>query len=315
MENIKIITFSSRGVETAKTISKKLGGEIFAPEKFLTEGVKLYKGSDKAAAEEMFRSAGALVFVCACGIAVRTIAPFVKDKTSDPAVVVLDDTGRNVISLLSGHLGGANKLARSIAEITRGNPVVTTATDVHNLTAVDEWAKDNNCAIENIKAAKEVSSEILQGHRVGVAITEETRPAPFPVTLWLRPRTLVLGTGCKKDTDSAYMIKAMKDFMAKNGLSPLSIKAVASIDLKKDETAIKDMAEFLKIPFYTYTAGELSEAEGEFSHSDKVRQVTGVDNVCERAAVLCSGGELEVKKTLYKGVTFALAKIRRQSCR
>lgn len=315
MKNIKIITFSSQGVETAKVIARALGGEIFAPEKFLTEGVTLYQGIDKSSAEALFTTADALVFVCACGIAVRTIAPFVKDKTTDPAVVVLDDTGKNVISLLSGHIGGANKLACRIAEITGGNPIVTTATDVHNLTAVDEWAKENNCAIENIKAAKEVSSEILQGHRVGVAITEETIPAPFPVTLWLRPKTLVLGAGCKKDIDSEYVINSMKDFMKKNGLSPLSIKAVASIELKKDEKALNDLAAHLEVPFVTYTAEELSEAQGDFSSSKRVFEVTGVDNVCERAAVLCSGGELEIKKTLYKGVTFALAKIRRQSCR
>ena len=312
MKNIAAAAFSARGAALALIITKALGGTAYAPSKFADCGVLPISESIGEWTKQRFEDSDAIIFVSACGIAVRAIAPFVNSKESDPAVIVLDDMGENVISLLSGHIGGANELAGKIASLTRGNAVITTATDVHGLTAVDEWAKKNNCAIENIKAAKEVSSEILAGHRVGVAVTDELQPAPWPVTLWLRPRDLVIGVGCKRETSPLCMKEAFYDFMEKNKLSHLSVRAIASIDIKKDEAAIRELAEELSVPFKTYCAAELSKAEGKFVSSDKVLEATGVDNVCERSAVLETKGDIVVSKTLYKGITFAAARDRRQ---
>ena len=139
-------------------------------------------------------------------------------------------------------------------------------------------------------------------------MTELLQPAPWPVTLWLRPKNLVLGIGCKKDTDFMLLKESASDFLKNAGVSPLSLSALASIDLKKDEKAIKELAEEYGVPFVTYKAEELAELEGKFSSSEKVKSVTGVDNVCERAAVLKAEGPLLRSKTLYKGITFALAK-------
>ena len=304
---IEVLAFSREGAKLASLIASETKGRAWAPEKFASDEVLAIEPSLAEWTKAHFASE-ALVFVSACGIAVRTIAPFIKSKTEDPAVVVLDEAGKNVISLLSGHIGGANELARRIAGITGGNAVVTTATDVRNLTAVDEWAVKNNCSIENIKAAKDVSSEILDGHRVGVAVTDLLQPAPWPVTLWLRPKNLVLGIGCKKNTDFELLKESASDFLKNAGVSPLSLSALASIDLKKDEKAIKELAEEYGVPFVTYKAEELAELEGNFSSSEKVKSVAGVDNVCERAAVLKAEGPLLRSKTLYKGITFALAK-------
>ena len=107
-----------------------------------------------------------LVFICACGIAVRTIAPFVKNKKEDFAVVVCDEDGKFAISLLSGHLGGANELAENVAEILGGQAVITTATDVNGITAIDNYAKENNLEIDSMKMAKEVSAQLLNGEKV-----------------------------------------------------------------------------------------------------------------------------------------------------
>ena len=159
-------------------------------------------------AERWFSHAEALVFVCACGIAVRAVAPHVRSKAEDPAVLVLDERGRHVVPILSGHIGGANALARRIAALTGGAAVLTTATDVNGLVAVDEWAVESDCAIENLEAVKQVSSAILEGRPVGVAVTEQEQPAPWPVTLWLRPRRLVLGAGCRKSSDPEAATKA-----------------------------------------------------------------------------------------------------------
>ncbi|MDY2648047.1 MAG: cobalamin biosynthesis protein, partial [Pyramidobacter porci] len=207
------------------------------------------------------------------------------------------------------HLGGANELARRVAALTGGRAVVTTATDVHEVEAVDVWAKENDCAIENIGAVKSVSAAALDGEKIGVAVTEMEQPAPWPVTLWLRPRNLALGAGCKRGTALEDLRAALDDFLSGAGVSKLSLCALASIDLKKDEPGLANLARELSVPFVTFPAAELAAVPGQFSHSQKVLDVTGVDNVCERAAVLASGfGPLLRGKTRYPGITFALAR-------
>lgn len=302
-----IAAFSKRGVELALKIAPVIGGEVWAPEKYVKDGVLPISGGLTGWTGQMF-CRPALVFVSACGIAVRAVAPFVKSKTQDPAVVVLDERGRNVISLLSGHLGGANELAEKIAEVAGGRAIITTATDVGGLVAIDDWARKNRCDVENIAAAKDVSAEVLNSGRVGVAVTEELLSPPWPVTLWLRPKNLVIGTGCKKGADPDKMIENAECFLSESGVSDRSICAVASIEIKRGEPAINALAERYGVPFLTYSAEELERAEGTFAHSDRVKQETGVGNVCERAAVLASGGFLVRTKTIYKGMTFALAK-------
>ena len=308
MSALCVAAFTRDGAALALSIARELGGEAWASARYAGNGVLPMEGTVSDWARQRFLPGNELVFVSACGIAVRAVAPFVKSKQSDPAVVCLDDQGQFVISLLSGHLGGANQLARRIAAVTGGTPVVTTATDVHGKTAVDEWAKEHDCAIENIGAVKRISSSVLDGERVGVAVTDQLAPAPWPVTLWLRPRVLVLGVGCKRGTTMATLKSSLNDFLAGAGVSPLSLCAVASIDLKKDEAGLIGLADSLGVPFVTYSAAELAATPGRFTPSERVKSVTGVDNVCERAAVRCSGGALVRSKTLYPGVTMALAR-------
>jgi cobalt-precorrin 5A hydrolase len=304
----RIIAFTRAGANLAARLAAKLDAEAWSPSQYAFEGIKSLDCSLHEWTRHCFGDSEALIFLSACGIAVRAVAPCLGDKTSDPAVVVLDDLGRNVISLLSGHLGGANKLAELIASHTGGRAVITTATDVHGLLAADAWAAEHNCAVQNIAAAKAVSAAILEGERIGVAVTEQLQPAPWPITLWLRPRNLVLGVGCKKGADFTEMKKALEDFLEGAGVSPLSLSAVASIDLKAGESAILRLAAEFGVPFRTYGAEELKRVPGRFSASERVLSVTGVDNVCERAAVLCACGPLLRGKTVYKGVTFALAR-------
>lgn len=257
-------------------------------------------------AREHFSSCDALLFIGACGIAVRAIAPLVRDKTADPAVLVMDEAGRHVIPLLSGHIGGANALALEIARRTGAEPVVTTATDLRGVPAIDTWAVRNNCAIENPVGIKTVSSAALAGKPVGVAITERNIKPPFPVTLFLRPRTLVLGAGCKRDTDPEAFEEKTSIFLKDCGVSLLSVKALATIDVKKEEAAFLRFCEKYRLPLLTYSAAELKAVPGRFSHSPFVEKTVGVDNVCERAAA-AEGGRLLMGKTVMGGVTFALA--------
>ncbi len=254
-----------------------------------------------------FDEADALLFIGACGIAVRAIAPLVKDKTTDPAVVVMDEAGQFVIPLLSGHIGGANALAQRVAELTGATPVITTATDVRGVPAIDSWAVENDLAIENPRAIQNVSSAALAGRSVGVAITEREIQPPFPVTLFLRPRTLVIGAGCKRGVDPDAFEAGAARFLKDNRVSMLSVKALATIDVKKDEVAMNRFCEKYRLPLMTYSAEELRAVPGVFSHSDFVEKTVGVGNVCERAACLASGGRLLVDKTAMEGMTFALA--------
>lgn len=166
---ISLICFSLTGQETGEKLCqglKKAGmtAELDRKSKYLPDSIQI---STSAWAGEKFPVSDALIFIGATGIAVRSIAPYVASKKSDPAVLVIDECGKFVISLLSGHLGGANELTLKTAEILNAVPVVTTATDLHRRFAVDVFAKKNNCNIFNMKAAKEVSAALLAGKRVG----------------------------------------------------------------------------------------------------------------------------------------------------
>ncbi len=284
-------------------------------------------GSLGAWAGEQFAKADALVFVGASGIAVRAIAPFVRDKFTDPAVVSIDEMGRFAVPLLSGHAGGANDMARRLAEITGGAAAISTATDINGLFAVDSWAVERGFTVTDRKLAKEVSAVLLDGGRVGftsdfpmdclpglhsgpgelgVWVTARDSGGPFQRTLRLVPKCLALGIGCRRgmaeESIRAAVESALKDF----GWDLAAVRAVGTIDLKKDEPGLLAFCRGLGVELTVYTAKELQGAEGKFTSSEFVRSVTGVDNVCERAAALL-GGELVVPKQAGNGVTVAVS--------
>ena len=307
---------------------------------------------------EAVQDADAFVFVGAAGIAIRAIAPYVTDKTKDPALVVVDEKGQFVIPLLSGHIGGANELAVHIAAEIGAQPVLTTATDVRGLFAVDVFAKKNDLWISDMKQAKMISARLVRGEKVGfysdlpldgelpaelmqkdsqVDVDSSIEPVEtaeigivvstyekqvFAEQLLLVPRCLTVGIGCKRETPKEKILAAVQEAFANAGLSLQAICRIASIDLKKDEEGLIAAAKDCGVPFETFSAEALSAVEGDFSESSFVKGVTGVDNVCERAAVLGSGsgaceahvsdrksgsGELIVRKTAKDGVTVAVA--------
>jgi len=165
----------------------------------------------------------------------------------------------------------------------------------------------NDCAIENPEAIKRVSAAALEGHEVGVMITERLLKPPFPATLILRPRTLVVGAGCRRGAEPARFEEAALDFLKACGASLLSVRALATIDRKADEPAFLDFCQKYRLPLLTYSAEQLRAVPGAFSHSERVERAVGVGNVCERAAVLASGGRLLAGKTRYEGAALALS--------
>lgn len=291
-----------------------------------------------------FAQSDAIIFIGACGIAVRSIAPFVSSKKTDPAVVVIDEQGKFAISLLSGHIGGANELTEEISNLLHATPVITTATDINNKFAVDVFAKTNGCYISDMTMAKEISAALVNGNSVGFAsdfpwvgeipkelqlldeedetkekpemgiyVTNSYLKHPFVHTLYLVPKIITLGVGCKKDTPADTVEKVVRKACDELLIPSVSMELVASIDLKKEEQGILEYCKERNLPFETYSAKQLKEVEGSFAESKFVEETTGVDNVCERSAILGSSkhGEksnLILRKYAEDGVTAALAR-------
>ena len=283
---------------------------------------------------EQFASCDALIFIGAAGIAVRAIAPFVKSKAEDPAVLCMDDQANYVISLLSGHLGGANELAGEVASLCSAVPVITTATDVGKRFSVDDYARRASLYQHNLALAKRISAEILEnrvvglhsefevsgripkelslgkGGNIGISIALDDACSIFPETLHLVPRITVLGIGCRKGASKEQIADAVGELLGESGISMHSIVRAASIDLKKEEPGLLEFCRDLGVPLLTYSREELEPVicEDGFSESEFVQSVTGVGNVCERCALKASGQKkLFKRKQAKNGVTAAAA--------
>ena len=318
--NLAFAAFTQRGQTLAQRLADALGGTVTRC------------GKDHpldAWTQANFACRDGLIFVGATGIAVRAVAPYLESKTTDPAVVVVDEGGTFVISLLSGHLGGANQLARQAAELLGATPVITTATDVRGLFAVDTWAKAQGCRVLEPERIKTVSGKLLAGESItlrcpwpvageipqGVILTEE-EDCDVDVTLFpgptkalhVIPLLLVLGVGCRRGTSERAIAETITQMLDQLGCVPQALAKVCSIDLKAEEPGLLAFCRTWGLPLVTYSAQELEKAPGTFTPSDFVRQVTGTDNVCERSAVLGSGGGvLCQKKYTGDGVTAAVA--------
>ena len=318
---VELIAFTARGNALAERLAAELTG-AGCPAACTREGLRVEEWAARA-----FGRSEALVFVGAAGIAVRAIAPCLRHKSTDPAVVVVDEAGRYAVPILSGHLGGANDLARRIAGLTGAEAVLTTATDVNGVFAADQWARRQGLLVPWPERILGVSSRLLAGETVpfwsrcpvsgpcpaGLIWGERDRAdivvdwtPPRPEALWLCPRTLRVGVGCRRGT-SEEAIRALFDRTLDGlGLPARAVGAVCSIDLKAEEPGLLAFAGALGMPLTVYSAGRLARVEGSVSPSSFVAQVTGVDNVCERAA-LAEGGVLLKSKTALDGVTLALA--------
>lgn len=280
----------------------------------------------------LFDRSDAFIFVCACGIAVRAVTPYLGTKADDSAVIVMDDCGKFVIPVLSGHIGGANRLSEIISERLGATAVITTATDVGGKFSPDSFAVANNLIITDLKAAKDIAAAVLDDEKIGFSssyshgglpneLTEfgvcrtgiyvgtDINEQPFDVTLRLVPRNIVLGIGCKKGTPYEAVKKAVEEVLGKYDLNIKRVSKAATIDLKKNEEGLRSFCEKNGFELCTYTADELMSISGDFDSSEFVRETTGADNVCERSAVLCSGGKLIIRKTAIDGVTVAAAEM------
>lgn len=326
--NVRIVYFTDTGEALAQRLAESLQGESMRCGRPLSLDAWTRQG---------FETAEGLIYVGAAGIAVRAIAPYVRGKAKDPAVVVVDETGRFAISLLSGHLGGANALAEQVATLCGATPVITTATDLHGVFAVDSWARMQGCVVENPKAIRTISARLLTGGTITirsdwkidgelpegvVLVDDQDRDArqslQVDVQLSLRPDSLtllrvipriaVLGIGCRKGIGQEAVESVFRKVCAASNLREQAVCRVCSIDRKAEEPGLVEFCREHGWALQTYSAEDLHSVEGDFSTSSFVQETVGVDNVCERSAVLGSdGGTLYCRKYAENGVTVAVA--------
>ena len=333
MQRLMIMTFTDKGYELANRIcdaskAGKLMSDSQATAPAEISAVRVESGRLNEITKNAWNGGYDLLFISAVVIAVRAIAPHVRSKTEDPAVVVTDEKGRFVIPILSGHIGGANELARRLSEKLGALAVVTTATDINNRFSVDAWAAAKGYTIDDLGAAKAVSAAILEGdvpmlcqlpvagaYPAGVTPGESGKTgilvgwsvaSPFDRTLRIIPKALRLGIGCRRGVTAETIEAAVSAVLSENAIDRRAVKSVSSIDLKADEAGLLEFCEKNGWPAEFHSAARLAAVEGNFTPSAFVKSVTGVDNVCERAALL-GAKRLLVKKTARGGVTVAVA--------
>lgn len=340
---LAVISFTETGAALCVRLSGLLRQEGisctgFIPERYEKqfagqEGILPRRQTAADWTRSQFSSSDGLIFIGAAGIAVRAIAPCLKDKQTDPAVLVIDEAGACVIALLSGHMGGSNRLCRQVAELLKAMPVITTASDVRGQMAVDVWASDHGLLLSDKRTAQQIASQILDGEPVGfssdypclaalpdgldkqalspwqVRITPRICREEAAVTLRLIPPVLFVGIGCRKGTKKERILETLRQVMDREQLDIRAIAAIASIDIKQEEPGLLETAAALAVPFRTFSADALNRIPGSFHGSSFVKNTTGTDNVCERAALAAAGngGRLLINKYVGNGVTAAVA--------
>ncbi|MBE5865050.1 MAG: hypothetical protein E7292_02395 [Lachnospiraceae bacterium] len=344
--SISIISFTKRGMQLSEKIVKTLDDETVSvftkcsmiKEADRTDFIKYVEEGVGQWAQEQMAKKHALLFIGACGIAVRAIAPYITDKLHDSPVLVMDENGEYIIPILAGHMGGANEIAMQIALKTGAIPVITTATDLNHKFAVDVFAKKNGLHIVNKDGIATVSSKVLAGKTItlsvergrvveGSRIPEGIEIVSYPpkqvvdilITaeekvnaggLCLRPREYIVGMGCRRGKEPEKIADYIQQKLDMVGISKEQVYALASIDKKKDEEGLIAWCRNANVPFGIYTAEELEAVEGDFKASDFVKEQVGVDNVCERAALRACGkdGRLILHKQAEDGMTIAIAR-------
>ncbi len=341
-ESIAVFCLTPGGVRLARRLKTHLPLTCFTSDKLLESGFLPFNGSFGDTLREAFKHYSALVVVGAIGLTVRVIAPLVNDKMTDPAVVVIDERGQHVISLLSGHVGGANTLTRYLAGILGADPVITTATDVNEMVALDTLATQLDAEMQDFRhAVKVVNQMLVSEQKVGLwwdtpLISERERcdtrgfvpvdsldalpsldalvcitlrdslpSLPLPVYK-LVPRRVVAGIGCRRATSLQTLVELLQQQMAENHFDVMALRAIGSVTIKKDEPALHQLAQCWRVPFELFSVGELSRHEQRFPASDFVRQTVGVGSVSQPVAWLMSDGKLVGNTLRQQGVTITL---------
>lgn len=312
------------------------GSDIYTTQTLKKEGIYSITGKLSDFLPGLFSSYKRFIFIMASGIVVRLIAPLLKDKTVDPAVLVADEKGEFVISLVSGHIGGANRAAREVACAIGARPVITTASDVTGTIAVDQLAIQQGFLIDNMEKAKKITALIVNGAPVFVrsdvpidipsclaACDDEKKAAGIiiisnrvipeePVqSVQLIPRTIIAGIGCRKGCSAEKIRLALALSCAMINRRIEGVRKITSCWVKKDEKGILEAASSLQVETDFFSLEALREVEADFPGSDFVKKTLGVGAVAEPSAYLgCQKkGKVLLTKRVFDEVTVALREI------
>lgn len=345
--SMSIFSLTKGGYDLSKQLNEAFpAASLYVSHKVGQPPHQLMKGTFKSCVAQAFERDTALVFVMATGIVVRTLAPLLKHKTTDPAIIVIDEKGQHVISLLSGHIGGGNALAHEVADAIGGTAVITTSSDVQNKIAVDVFAMKNNLLIENMKDAtlfasgvvnnesltlltdgktfakfdQQWSLRVVQDGDVLLKIIEEeldnisnlllisNRCVHKNVTLQLIPRNIVLGIGCRRGVEKERILSVIEQTMKDLKLKAVALKCIGTVDVKADEIGLIESAKALGVPLNIISREKIKTVEDQFKGSDFVEKTIGVRAVCEPTAMLASAkeGRFLMEKTSFDGITIAV---------
>ena len=348
MEKISILAITKNGIQIGLKIKEFFPSwKIFAPEKFSNNDEKIiwYSESTSAKIEDLFKTNDALICLFSLGAVIRLVTPHLRDKKTDPAVIVIDDKTNFVISALSGHLGGANQLTNEIAEKLGSTPVITTAADVNKTIAVDLVGKEFGWEIEDESSVTKTSAFMVNEEKIGVyqdtgeknwwkeklpknvitydsleelnnsesnaalIISDKILDSKQNASVIYRPKTLVVGVGLHWDTSKETIQEGLDSCLKKFSLSPRSIAKLVSIKKPKDVQGLIDFASEMKIPLEYVEKEELAKVEIP-NPSETVKSFEGTPSVSEAAAILVSKGKLIVEKQKFPpNLTIAIARM------
>jgi len=332
-QKLAIVAITRNGVELGERLTQLFSGShLYLPAKFASEqktGAHPFQEPVKEVVRKVFSKYESLALIMAVGIAVRLLAPELKGKDKDPGVVAVDEKGKFVVSLLSGHKGGANRLASKIASIIGAQPVITTASEVGGTIAVDLLGREFGWEVESEDNITKVSAAIVNGEKVGIyqdagerdwrrgTLPENIRKfssledlgksacsAALVITDQLlgqehqallnravvyRPKSLVVGIGCNRGVNCSKIEEAITQVLLEHGLSIKTIRNIATIDLKRDEQGLLEFARKHDLPVEFFTREALSQVKFPSAPSATTFKWVGTPAVCEPTALLSSG--------------------------
>ncbi len=350
--HVAVIAITRNGARLGKKLRQEMtGAELYVSSRYAGQAGKERTTFDPAGLKELivslWKEYDGFVFIMATGIVVRMIAPCLTSKESDPAVVVMDDAGHFAISLLSGHLGGANELAERCSFITGSRSVITTATDANDLPSFDMLAKEQGWVIDDISRVKTLNTLLLDGEQIAVVdptgrvrswfygrarlsfhdtfaeafdskaqgylfvTNRHLPPRTQPDNLLiLRPRNLVLGIGCNRGTPAEEIDAFVSTHLRRIFLSLKSVARIATATAKRDETGLLAYAARHSLPLVFFESNELNGVAAPSPPSPHALAAIGAAGVAEPAATLASnGGTLLLTKVKSDNVTLAVAEI------
>jgi cobalt-precorrin 5A hydrolase len=346
--NLAIIAVTDRGAKLAQTIKIYFSADVFVKSGRNPIGEINEYFSLRDLINNIFQKYDAFIFIMATGIVVRVIAPLIVHKSVDPAILVMNESGKHVISLLSGHIGGANELACLVAEKIHAEPIITTATDVNEKIAADIIATKLNLMIYPFESLKYINAEIAKGELVEIYLDLSIKNINFykeklqrlnlsfklsdlnkekqiydhlaiiitsqdlditPRQLLLKPRSVSIGIGCRRNTSKDDILQAIYEACSIADVSSDTIINMASTIVKSDEVGLLMAAQALEVPILFYENSQLQEVIDKYnvSVSNFVNEQIGVGNICEAAALLISQSKkIVLHKTKFNKVTVAI---------